>query len=345
MNKIYFLLAFSFICAPSFGQRILFVDDSGDTFFNSQRLTSVMDSIGLDYYYYDAYGLNQTPFAEEMLEFDMVIWHTSTWGTGLRLWNTNKTENPELVKYLDDPKSRLWLTGNDFMYDKYGTPPVNITSGDFAYDYLGISTYKAQSYLNDGETGLPEAIPHESAPFILNKLTWSVGNLWYADAFELTGTATPLYKMHGSDNYPLNNEITGHINRHPEKGVVVVYGFDLSLAESYEMMKYDVLKITSFLQGVLGTVKNQSLNNDVKVIPNPSAGQVTLNIKAVYDQYADIDVINIQGEVVAHIGKQIHLSEHGWNLSIDLSHLTGGVYLLRITNGNASQYQKIVIIN
>jgi len=337
MRKFYILLTFILTSLQSFSQSVLFVDDSGDQFSNSEILASTLDSLGTEYYYYDAYGLNQAPLYEEMLEFDVVLWHTSTWGVGLHLWNKDKTINPELVKYLDDPKSKFWLIGNDFMYDKYSLPVVDFTEGDFALDYLGISQYKAQSYANDGNVGVESVVPTNATPINVETLTWSVGNLWYGDAFNVAEAVTPVYSMRGNDTYPLNGEITGHLFPNPDKGTVLVYGFDLSLAENFDMMKENVREVLRYFNGLSNTRKNQSLAVDISVYPNPTNGPLNINITSAYEIDAKVELYNLQHIKIADLSEHVKLSKETWNTSYDMSALPQGYYYVRVSSKNATR--------
>lgn len=337
MGKFYIIIFLIVSAFQSYGQRVLFVDDSGDQFSNSQILASTMDSLGIEYYYYDAYGLNQSPLYEEMLDFDVVIWHTSTWGVGLHLWNTDKSENEEVKKYLDNPKSKFWLIGNDFMYDKYGTPVVNFQEGDFAFDYLGINQYKAQSYNNDGDIGLLSVVPTNATPINAETLTWSVGNLWYGDAFNIVDPVIPVYSMRGDDIYPLNGEITGYLYPNPDKGTVLVYGFDLSLAKTFTMMKENVREVLKYFSGFSDTHKNQSLAVNISVYPNPTNGPLNIKINSATDVNAKVELYNLRHEKVADLSGQITLSHEYWNTTYDMSTLPQGYYYVRVTGKNATR--------
>ncbi len=340
------LLLISFPLFMEAQKSILFVDDSGDQFMNSQYLASTLDSLGIEYYYYDANGLNESPFAEEMLDFDAVIWHTSTWGVGLHLWNKDKTLNPELVTYLNNPKAKFWLIGNDFMYDKYGIPVADFTEGDFPYDYLGISQYKSQSYEDDGKLGMPKATFMPNSGLSVNDLTWSVGNLWYADGFLLAPSAAPVYIMDGDNNYPLKSDITGCTNITPAKGHVLTYGFDLALAKNFDMMKDNVRAVLNWFDGLATSNKVKSLSINSTIFPNPSNGQFTIQLSSKADIQINIDLLDITGQFISSLDNDINVNSTMSNIMVDVpSNIAGGIYIIRLSSKDSTKYMKLVLVN
>ena len=347
MKYIYTL--FILLTFPLFNdaqKSVLFVDDSGDQFMNSQYLASTLDSLGIEYYYYDANGLNESPFAEEMLAFDVVIWHTSSWGVGLHLWNKDKTLNPELVNYLNNPKAKFWLIGNDFMYDKYGTPVVDFNEGDFPYDFLGISQYKSQSYADDGKLGMPKATYMPTSGIGVNDLTWSVGNLWYADGFLLAPSATPVYMMDGENNYPLKSEITGCSNITPAKGHVLTYGFDLALAKNFDMMKDNVSAVLNWFDGLATNNKIKSLSINSAIFPNPTKGQFTIQLSSKADVQINIDLLDITGQFISSLDNGINVNSTMSNIMVDVpSNIANGVYIIRLSSKDSLKYMKLIIVN
>jgi len=325
-------------------QKVLFVDDSGDQFSNSQYLASALDSLGVEYYYYDANGLNQSPLAEEMLEFDLVIWHTSTWGVGLHLWNTDKTVNTEVQNYLRNPNARFWLIGNDFLYDRYGAAPVTFQEGDFAYDYLGLAAYKAQSYVDDNGIGLESAVPDETSPIDLNDLGWSVGNLWYADALALRDEGQPVYRMKGQPGYALNDEITGYAYHEQGKAHVLVYGFDLSLASGFEMMKNNIDQVLRYFRGLADTKKIRELNANVTVFPNPTTGMLNIKYSSQMPQSdLKIELVTLTGD--RYLLDQFSVIGNDLVIQVDLSELIPpGIYLLQISVKDAVKTLKVILL-
>ena len=324
-------------------QKVLFVDDSGDEFQNSQYLASTLDSLGYEYYYYDAYGLGQSPVAEEMLEFDVVIWHASVWGAGLHLWNKDDNINPEIVAYLDNPKAKLWLIGNDFMYDKYGTPVDTFVNGDFVYDYLGIAQYTVQSYEDDNKTGMPSAKPVVDNPIDLETLTWSVGNLWHADGYELAENALPVYEMSG-ENYILDHKITGLINVTPAASHVLTYGFDLSLADNLDMMKQNVAAVLNWFGGLAGQKQTAKLNADIILSPNPLTSELNIHVSSSQSIDIKLELWDLSGRFISNLGIPFHVNG-AYSGSVNLPNdLSNGVYFCRINTNAGSQSFKVVKI-
>ena len=78
---------------------------------------------------------------------------------------------------------------------------------------------------------------------------------------------------------------------------------------------------------------NTSINNQVKIYPNPSTG--LLNISGLEGRY--------QVEVFNAIQEKVHFEKKAGNSIIDLSSLPKGMYLLRITNSEINLTRKIVL--
>ena len=303
MQKLFYLLLLMAVASPSFGQfRVLFVDDSGDTFGNTEYLASALDSLGYEYVYIDAIGSAASPTAEQMSEFDLVIWHTSTWGLGLQLWNGADADNTELILYLSQPNANLWLIGNDFFYDRYGAAPVTFQGGDFVYDFLGISKYDVQSYVDDGGLGVPLVTTAPGQPISgLTDLNWQFSTLWYGDAFELRPEATPVY-VFGDNTYSLSGKPTG-VWYHPEGGArVLTYGFDLSLANNFGLIKSNVDSVLTWWQGELSATQSPVLDfTSIKATPNIFSDHLDISVTALQTAPIHIRMYRADGQLVAEL--------------------------------------------
>lgn len=300
MQKLFLLLLCLSLAVSANAQlKVYFVDDSGDAFGNSQYLASALDSLGYENIVIDAYGQGYTPLASEMSLYDLVIWHTSSWGLDLRLWDGNDSDNAELKQYLSQPNANLWLIGQDFFYDRYGAAPVTFQQGDFAYDHLGISQYAAQSYADDQSVGVPFVSPAAGQPIPgLADVDWQFSTLWYADGFALRPEATPVY-LFGGNGYVLNGLPTG-VWYHPAGGArVLTYGFDLSLASSFNVIRSNVGAVLDWWSNNLSATDSPA--NDlgaVSVSPNPFVDQLDLQVKTQDSAPVSARIFNAAGQLV-----------------------------------------------
>jgi len=69
----------------------------------------------------------------------------------------------------------------------------------------------------------------------------------------------------------------------------------------------------------------------VKVHPNPGAGVFYFDFGTTNEAQANLEVINMAGQVVARKTEKLGAGQH--QLSVDLSELASGVYLYRLRTG------------
>ncbi|HYD91635.1 MAG TPA: T9SS type A sorting domain-containing protein, partial [Flavobacterium sp.] len=86
--------------------------------------------------------------------------------------------------------------------------------------------------------------------------------------------------------------------------------------------------------GSTASLNDNVLSNDIIVYPNPSEG--ILNIDFTYPAERTIDVYNV-------LGAKVHSSEIHGNTRIDLSILTKGIYVIKVTEGSKMFSQKIIL--
>lgn len=349
MYKIACILLFMAMTAPINAQfNILFVDDSADTFENAEELAATLDSLGYEYTYYDAIGQNVSPLASEMSEYDLVIWYTSSWGLDLQLWGGGDSTNHELVEYLAQPDANVWLIGLDYFFDKYGLAPVTFQTGDFAYDYLGISGYLIQSFADDGSLGVPLVTPAPGQPISgLEDITWEFSTLWYADGFELRPEATPVY-LFGDSDYILNGFPTGAWF-HPAGGArVLTYGFDLALAADFELMRTHVATVLNWWEDELSSTESPAIDPlSVKISPNLFTDRLEIRIKTQETTPVSVLIYDTNGQLAGQVAEQ----EMVWPGEEKVLYwkaqatLPDGIYYCNVQTGQQLHTVKLVKLN
>ena len=88
---------------------------------------------------------------------------------------------------------------------------------------------------------------------------------------------------------------------------------------------------------VLSTQGEQLAENNFSVFPNPSNGQVSLNMKSNLGE-GKVQIIDLNGRVVF---TQNNLLEG--TINIDAEGLSTGVYLLEVSNATVSEATKLII--
>ncbi len=320
---------------------ILFVDDSDDNFNNSRVLVSVLDSLHIDYTYFDAVE-NGTPEPEQMNLYDLVIWHTSTSGINLHFWDKRDDDNEKIKAYLDNARSNMWLIGNDFMFDRYGVAPDVFEKGSFPYDYLGISQYKNQSYGDDGGKGVPFVVPDDPCPVEgLNNIFWQFNTLWWADQFEIRDSAQRIY-LFGDENYVFSGGITGLLYERPNHSRVMTFGFDLALADNAETVKNTMSSVLNWWSGKISELPYvQPLKDDIQIAPSVITNNVlTLTASDEINEKTNLSVFDFQGRNIM-TATNVNLTLNNNQIFLP-DNMLPGVYVLRINKGSQNTSKRFV---
>ena len=322
---------------------VLFVDDTDDNFENAERFHQSVIDAGYTAVYYEAELEGTSPTAEYMDEFDLVIWHTAGDGTGLYFWNTDDTDNEQIMAYLNNG-GKLWVVGLDFLFDRYGSAPVTFSSGDFAYDYLGLESYDVQSQSDDGGLGVPSLTPDESSPVAdLNTLSWEFETLWWVDGVTLREGVAPVYRMSGED-YPLADEICGSY-RIGQGYIVLSYFFDMSVTETEDMRLENVEAAMSFLENI--NLSNDDLQRylfDPKVYPNPNNGAFTLELNLPETTSISARLIDSQGREITNILSERQFLSGKNTIQVKGGvKLKGGVYFVQLISDHHTEAFPVII--
>lgn len=182
--------------------------------------------------------------------------------------------------------------------------------------------------LGTGSGGTGTNIPDEFHPSLKN----------VPGALSMANTGTP---NTGDCQFFINVVTNSHLdNKHTVFGMVTdnytvvdaiskvpTNGSNRPLTE----VKMDSIRVTKFP----ATIKNVASVKDVEVYPNPGNGVFSVNVP---DGKTEIVITNINGQVV----KQV-LAERSGVLSVDISEEPQGVYLLRLTNGETTTTEKLVV--
>ncbi|WP_020535468.1 T9SS type A sorting domain-containing protein [Lewinella cohaerens] len=330
-----FLLFVAMSFTNLFGQvSVLFVDDSADEFGNAEYFYAGLEAIDYDATYYNAVDSAAGPSDLYMNNFDLVIWHTSSDGAELLFWNGIEEDNASLKSYLNGG-GNLWLVGNDFFFDRYGLAPVTFSAGEFAYDYMGVTSFDVESFNDDGEVGVPMMLPDANTVIPgLNDLTWQFPTLWYADGVSLVDDATPVYRM-GDADYVLADSISAaYYDNGTSK--VLTYFFDITLVTDFEMLTANLLPVMSFFEGVISDNENvlqSSLN--ANIFPNPTASELNLEVALENASEIAISVLNVYGQVIAELmpTQQREAGKNAFQFNLDPT-IANGYYFVKIKVDN-----------
>jgi len=181
-----------------FAASILVVDDDNN-YNNESRLYAALDDDGISYDTYDCSAEGVSPDSSTMLSYDLVIWFTGSDGGGTYFWNTSDSDNVQIKGFLNNG-GKMWAFGVDLLYDRYGSAADTFAVGDFAYDYMGLSSYDAQSHTGLDSGGVPQLDETADSISTVNPIQWTVAELNYVDGVSLVESAVAHYVM-GPDSY------------------------------------------------------------------------------------------------------------------------------------------------
>ncbi len=178
---------------------ILLVDD--DNLYNNEDVVkTAIESLGIPYRTFDCgnsagMATNIPTFENDLNGKKLVIWFTGDESSNTAFWSVSDTPNEELKTYLNNAGSQLFILGRSWLYDVYGNAPDTLAPGDFAYDYLGISTYNVQSWTDDGNIGVPQLIKVDTTINVSSLETIGWNNLGVRQGVPSIAT-DPAYTLH-----------------------------------------------------------------------------------------------------------------------------------------------------
>lgn len=229
--KLFFLsCAIIVMCTiGAIGQRIVLVDD--DTYSKPDHYPRVKNAVVLaaqtlpqaelrEY----ITGVDKPLIFDSLQKNDIVVWYCANTAVGTSLWNGTKSDNL-IIPSLLERGVHVWIMGNDFLSDRYGNAPKTFTSEDYAYEYFGILRFVGESKKDDNDRGLPLLAAHTPKGSVTDTLTWTSGNLWYADACEIRDDIIPLYSM-GPMDYVFAGKKSMWMKKGISGGNVIISTFD-----------------------------------------------------------------------------------------------------------------------
>ncbi|MEM1220129.1 MAG: T9SS type A sorting domain-containing protein [Bacteroidota bacterium] len=287
---------------------VLFVDDSADLYMNAETFAANFDGIAESVTYYDCILEGASPTAMMMAEYDLVVWYAGASGIDLYFWNASDQDNPEIASYLDNG-GQLWLTGNDILFDRYGSfsDPISFDQGTFVYDYLGVSSFDLETYTSDDETGLPFAIPDENSSIEnLPILNWIFSTLWYVDGVSIRPEAETIYLM-GDDAYVFADTVCGLAYDNGTSKVATFF-FDMGLVADDMQSQSTITAMLEYFTPEPSSTVEIAEEDAFTTSPNPANRETDINIELDLEQGASgqISVWNIHGQ------KMTDLSPRSW---------------------------------
>jgi len=281
------ILGFLFLSVGMQAQmNILLVNDNNYQQSEINIIKTTLTTLGYSYTFYDCIDESSSPTLEFMEVYSLVIWYTGKDEAGLYLWNTNNTENQDIKDYIDGG-GMFWLQGRRFIYDVYGLAPDTFVAGDFVYDYLGIEEYFAESYVDDGNAGVPQldAVPGNGI-FTLDPIVGEYSTIWKADAMLPAPGADSIYRM-GPTGYDFDDYYTCIYNEKGD-GKVLSFAFETSEFDTQQMMDTVFNQGLQYFEQFASTIVYVT---DITVTAEGGATTIDVN-QGTLQMYADVQPPN-----------------------------------------------------
>ncbi len=337
---------------------LLFVDD--DNYSNHESyLYDALNHIGVQYDVFDCGALNGgdtvefIPDYQTLEPYDLVLWFTGNDGVGLALWNGEDTLNYELKDYLDNG-GRLWMSGNDYLYDLYGGAPDTFQVGDFVYDYFGISSYDAQSKVDDGGTGVPMLIRDPACGITtLDTIDWRYSGLWYVDAVTPIPEASVIYRM-GPSSYALA-DMPAAVYYNTPTFMTVTFYFNMRQIETsnyYQKLEQLTADMIAWIQQVNPAVGFAHGNTGPEIpevfavhpnYPNPFNPTTTIAYDLPRSGKVEVSVYNILGQKVATLVNGAQKAGR-YKVQVDASQWASGLYFFRVQYDGQQVVRKMLLV-
>ncbi len=332
MKKIFTLLFMNFmLIGVTMAQkdlRILLVHDNNNTPVMTDSIRHAITAAGYNYSDYDAVE-NGAPPTDILTPYELVIWATG------KALSTNffdgELPNEGIKGYLDNG-GMLFVEGIDFMYDGFGSASDTFMVGDFAYDYLGVEVYLAQSHYDDTVyDGVPMMVATENNGICtVDTVDWRWSTMWGADAIIPTDGAKSIYDM-GPSDYDFTGKSCMVYNEKGEAKILSAFirwdgfkTFDLGVSVTTEILDY----FNKFSTGAGNDVTSIDITSDSGFTISENNGSLQLGLTVLPEEATNKTVTwsIAEGSVDALISQDGLLTASGYD------NQNGKVYVVATAN-------------
>jgi hypothetical protein len=212
---------------------------------------------------------------------------------------------------------------------------------------MGIANYFAQSYVDDGNMGVPEMDDVPGNPVCsFTPVQWVYSTLWYADALELTPSAQGVYTM-GPDGYVFDEYYSGLLNQFGQ-ATILTFAFETARIDTEAHTDELFSQVIDFFTLFTGTNDDrpETGNAAVNIYPNPASDRFTLSVTLAVPSNVELTIMDCTGRRVFH--KDFGMNPSGiFNTEIPLKelHLSNGVYAYILNVNNVPFTGKIIKTN
>ncbi len=319
MKKIFtiFLMSVLFVGIASAEKdlRILLVHDNDNTPVMTDSIRHAITAAGYSFTDYDA-TVDGAPSVDFLTPYELIVWATGK--DGSTNFFEGELPNDGIKEYLENG-GMLWLEGIDFMYDGFGSAPDTFYVGDFAYDYLGVEIYAAQTHYDDSVyDGVPMmVVVPDNGICTVDTAIWRWSTMWGADAIVPTDNAKSIYQM-GPSDYDFAGKSCVVYNEKGDAKVLSAFirwdGFktyDLGVELTTEILDY----FNTFSAGAGTPVASIDVSADTDLVIDANNGSLQLTAAVLPEDATNATVSwsLAEGSVSAKISQTGLLSASGYD--------------------------------
>ncbi len=340
------------------GNKILLVNGDARDLIKYVAIEDALIAGEYNYKLFDTAIEGKVPDFNYLKNFSFVVWYNGRDGVNLKFWDVSDPDNiqcNESLKQYADNGGIVWVQGRDMFYDVWGS---NYTSknvegdsiiapyaaGDFVYDYLGISSFVAQTHINETSgsyDGVEQFdVTEKNEITTIDPIMSIYSSMQYVDVLDVTENATPLYYM-GPETYDFSLYYSMVYNKNGN-AQFITSSFDISTFDTQDNINLLVKEVLDhFGDFHTDAATNQINDYSIKVYPNPATDQVTLNFSSDKSESATIQISDILGKNM--YTKSISTTPGIYSKNIDVSNIPNGVYSITVST-NKNRLNKRFII-
>jgi hypothetical protein len=316
---------------------VLLVNDNSNGVDRYLVIDTTLLNLGYNYDIYNTVNTGISPDFGLLSNYDMVIWYTGNNGVNLKLWDISDTNNYKfnqaLMNYINH-NGNVWVQGLDFMYDIVGGAPDAFGTGQFIYDYMGISNYVAQSYVDDDALGVPMLNVAANDISTINPISWVYETMWYVDALEISSSAHGMYKM-GPTGYVFDDYYSALYKQIPNKGFIISWAFETARIDTRANTEAIFDEVLTYVKDHSGTGINEWNNDKAKITaayPNPAEVVSTVTYNLHQAAQIQFELHDITGRIIysQNLG-YLQAGEQSIELNKNTLNLNGGIYLYTLS--------------
>lgn len=332
---------------PKYGTDYLLVNEGGR--LGIGVFETALDNLGIEYYTWDIEEHHGISNYEINYSFGSIIWT----GFGSDSLPSPFESGTHPIKTALDNGKNLLIVDNDYLFTHGFESKIltTLSSGQFGYDYLGLSAAISDPsgvdsvfYGHDGDpVGAGYVSPNSFKTYPTISGIWSrTYNTDWQDIIVPNGMASPTFY---NFNYNETNNYNNAIRYSNGTFATAFFSFSIETAEEndFETVLSNTLNWMQSINPTAIKDKNEQLLSHFKLeqnYPNPFNPETIIRYQLPQNSQVRLKIFNISGEEIATlINKKQGIGEH--NVTFNGANLASGIYFYQLevsASGHTGKY-------